>query len=91
MGWKEAPVMAQWRKATWALIIWNALMILWLASALQGEFSCVKETGAARSVCDAGASIGMSLGASLVGVVWFAGFITIGLIWLVSRPKSLSQ
>ena len=31
----------------------------------------------------------MSLGASLVGVVWFIGFITIGLIWLVSRPKSV--
>ena len=33
----------------------------------------------------------MSLGASLVGVVWFIGFITIGLIWLVSRPKSVSR
>ena len=79
--------MAQWRKATWALVIWNALMILWLAGSLGGDFSCVGETGAARAVCDAGASIGMSLGASLVGVVWFFGFVTIGLIWLVSRPK----
>ena len=83
--------MAQWRKATWALVIWNVFMVLWLASTLRGEFSCDRETGAARAVCDAGASIGMSLGASLVGVVWFIGFVTIGLIWLVSRPKSVPR
>jgi hypothetical protein len=83
--------MAHWRKATWALVIWNVLMVLWLASALRGEFNCDRETGTARAVCDAGASIGMSLGPSLVGVVWFLGFITIGLIWLASRPKRVSR
>ena len=83
--------MAQWRKATWALVIWNVFMVLWLASTLRGEFSCDRETGAAQAVCDAGASIGMSLGPSLVGVVWFIGFITIGLIWLVSRAKSVPR
>ena len=83
--------MAQWRKATWALVIWTLFMALWLASTLRGEFSCDRETGAARAVCDAGASLGMSLGASLVGVVWFIGFITIGLIWLGSRRRSMPR
>jgi hypothetical protein len=83
--------MAQWRKATWALVIWTVLMVLWLASAVRGEFSCDRETGTARAVCDAGASIGMNLGPSLVGVVWFIGFITIGLIWLASRPKDIPR
>ena len=27
--------MAQWRKATWALVIWNVFMVLWLASTLE--------------------------------------------------------
>ena len=83
--------MARWRKATWTLVIWNVLTVLWLARTLQGGFSCDRETGTARAVCEAGASIGMSLGPSLVGVVWFIGFITIGLIWLVSRPTNLSR
>ena len=83
--------MAQWRKATWALVTWTVFMALWLASTLQGEFSCDRETGAARAVCDAGASIGMSLGPSLVGVVWFIGFITIGLIWLADRSKNVPR
>ena len=83
--------MAHWRKATWALVSWNVVMVLWLASALRGEFDCDRETGTARAVCDAGASIGMSLGPSLVGIVWFLGFITIGLIWLARRPKPISR
>ncbi len=83
--------MAHWRKATWALVIWTVLMVLWVASALRGEFDCDRETGTARAVCDAGASIGMSLGPSLVGVVWFIGFVTIGLIWLVSRSKRVPR
>jgi hypothetical protein len=81
--------MAKWRKATWALVIWTVFMVLWLTSTLRSEFNCDRETGAARAVCDAGAAIGMSLGPSLVGAVWFIGFIAIGLIWLVSRPKSM--
>ena len=83
--------MAHWRKTTWALVIWTVFMVLWLASTLRGEFNCDRETGAARAVCDAGASIGMTYGASLVGVVWFIGFIAIGLIWMVSRPKSVPR
>ena len=83
--------MAHWRKATWALVIWNVFMVLWLASTLRGEFSCDRETGAARAVCDAGASIGTTYGASLVGVAWFVGFIVIGLIWLASRPRSMPR
>ena len=83
--------MAQWRKATWALVIWTVFMVLWLASTLRSEFNCDRETGAARAVCDAGAAIGMSLGPSLVGAVWFIGFIAIGLIWLASRPKSVRR
>lgn len=83
--------MAHWRKSTWALVIWTVLMILWLATTLQREFNCDRESGAARAVCDAGASIGMSLGPSLVGVVWFFGLVTIGLIWLASRPPSMPR
>jgi hypothetical protein len=83
--------MGEWRKTTWGLVLWTVLMVLWLATAVRGGFECDRETGTARAVCDAGASIGVSLGPSLVGVVWFVGFITLGLIWLASRPKRISR
>jgi hypothetical protein len=84
-------MLPEWRKATWALAIWNVLMILWLATAIGGvgEASCAGETGAARAVCEAGVNIGLSLGLSFVFTVWLIGIIAFGLIWLMSRPKDL--
>ena len=85
--------MPQWRKATWALAIWNGAMILWLATAIGGvgDLSCTDETGAALAVCEAGVSIGLSLGLSFVFIVWLIGFAAFGLIWLMSRPKRLPR
>lgn len=85
--------MPKWRKATWALAIWNVSMILWLATALGGvgPFSCAGETGAALAVCEAGVAIGLQFGASFVLVVWLVGLIAFGLVWMMSRPKHLAQ
>ena len=78
-----------WRKATWALAIWNVLMILWLATAIGGvgPLSCTGETGAALTVCQAGVNIGLTFGLGFVLIVWLIGFTALGLIWLMSRPK----
>jgi hypothetical protein len=85
--------MTQWRKATWALAIWNVLMMLWLATAIGGvgPFSCAGETGAALAVCRAGVDIGVTYGVTFVLIVWLIGFIAFGLVWLMSRPKSYGQ
>ncbi len=84
--------MPQWRKATWALAIWNVLMILWLATAIGGvgPLSCAGETGAALAVCEAGVNIGRSFGLNFVLIVWLIGIVAFGLVWLVSRPKHLA-
>jgi hypothetical protein len=85
--------MTQWRKATWALAIWNVRMMLWLATAIGGvgPFSCAGETGAALAVCRAGVDIGVTYGVTFVLIVWLIGFIAFGLVWLMSRPKSYGQ
>ena len=85
--------MPKWRKSTWALVMWNILMSLWLATAIGGvgPFSCAGESGAALAVCEAGVNIGLSLGLSFVLIVWLIGFIAFGLVWLMSRPKYLPQ
>jgi hypothetical protein len=79
--------MSKWRKATWALVIWNVLMILWAASYSVGVGDCAGEIGTASSVCEAGRAIGVELGVSLIIFVWFTGLIVFGLVWLRSRPK----
>ena len=85
--------MPQWRKATWALTIWNILMVLWLATAIEGvgPLSCAGETGAALAVCQAGVDIGLNFGLSFVLIIWLAGFLAFGLVWLMSRPRDLAR
>lgn len=85
--------MPKWRKATWAMAIWNVLILLWLATATGGvgPFSCAGESGAALAVCEAGVDIGLSLGVSFVVIVWLIGVLAFGLVWLMSRPKHLPR
>lgn len=80
--------MPRWRKATWALLIWNVLMIVWVVGGVSsvGD-SCAGETGDALAACQAGSAIGAGLGVSVLIFIWFIGFIVLGLIWLMSRPK----
>jgi hypothetical protein len=41
----------------------------------------------ALTVCEAGRALGTGMGIPFVVIVWFIGFIVLGLIWLMSRPK----
>lgn len=76
--------MPRWRKATWALVIWNVLMVLWLATG----WIAVGDLGPAGSDAEAaGRAIGAGLATGMIVLIWFIGFIVFGLIWLMSRPK----
>ncbi len=77
--------MPNWRKATWALAIWNVLGALWTASYFNGIGDCTAETGNGLVVCEAGRAIGLELGFPLIVSVWAIGFLVFGLIWLLTR------
>lgn len=80
--------MPRWRKATWALVIWTVLIVLWIfaGTSAVGE-NCTGESGSALEACRAGTAIGAGLGVTFIIIIWFLGFIVLGLIWLMSRPK----
>ena len=82
--------MRAWRTATWALAIWNVLMILWFVrvSSELNNLSCAGESEFGLTMCEWGASIGLNYGVSLVILVWLIGFIALGLIWLIDRPRA---
>jgi hypothetical protein len=80
--------MSKWRKATWALVIWNLVMLLWTVSFSGGVGDCAGETGLALRACETGRTIGTGLGMPLIIIVWSIGFIVFGLIWLMSRSKA---
>lgn len=76
--------MPKWRKATWALVIWTGLAILWVATGI----NAVNDLAPAGSDAEeTGRAIGAGLGVTAILMVWFLGFIVLGLVWLMSRPK----
>ena len=80
--------MPHWRKATWALVIFSALMAVWIGSGIAATSNnCAGEVGDALQLCQAGTAIGGGIAVTFIVILWFIGFIVLGLIWLMSRPK----
>ena len=80
--------MPRWRKATWALVIWNILMVIWVAGGIGATSdNCVGETGEALELCQSATAVGAGIGVTFIIIIWFIGFIVLGLVWVMSRPK----
>lgn len=78
----------RWRKATWALVVWNVLMLAWVVSGASSvSKNCSGLTGAELSGCQAGTAIGGTIAFSFIAMIWFLGFVVLALIWLMSRPS----
>ena len=78
-----------WRKMTWVLIIWCAIILIWAIAGAAGS-DCANQAGDqflsakdAQDACDAGTGIGVAL----ILLVGFFGFIFFGLIWFMTKPK----
>jgi hypothetical protein len=68
----------RWRKATWALIIWTALMAVWLFYALANPATSEERYVPFVIVFTAIALI----------LCWFIGLVILALVWFMSRPKA---
>lgn len=80
--------MPRWRKATLAIVLFSGLMLIWIVVGISSvSDNCVGMSGQALENCQAATAIGGGIGVTFLVVVWFFGFIVLGLIWLMSRPK----
>lgn len=70
----------------WIFILFNLLMIVWLVG---GTMSAGEVLNSAASEAErAGAAIGTGLGVSMILGLWVIGDIIIGILVLLTRPKS---
>lgn len=80
-----------WRKMTWVLIIFTAIMFAWMiggAIDAQDSAECDAEpTRELRQICEDATDVGTGIGIGLIFVLWFIGFVILSLIWLMTRPK----
>lgn len=79
-------IIPRWRKATWALVIWCLLILVWaIAGGGAAAEDCANEADQlGQDACAAGAGIGIAI----IFLIGFFGFIFFSLIWFMSRPKT---
>ena len=75
------------RKATWAIIIWTVLMIVWAVTVTNAVGQACTAEQANRGACELGANVGGALGVGLIFFIWLIGFLVLTVIWFMSRPQ----
>lgn len=70
-----------WRKMTWVLIIWCAIILIWaIAGGSNAASTC---HGTYSQACQAGTGIGVAI----ILLIGFIGFVFFSLIWFMTRPR----
>ena len=79
---------------TWVLWIWTIIFAIWIIAGVNSGTThnhayCVAHHGQYLSVkdCEAASNAGTAIGATLIFILWFIGFIILALIWLMTRRK----
>lgn len=81
--------MFRWRKMTWVLLVWVALIIAWVVAGANSGNDCADEPAHLREACEFGTEVGTGIGLAIVVVIGFMGFIMLSLIWFMTRPKQV--
>lgn len=80
----------RWRKMTWAILLFTALMGAWLVAGVASSGDNCNEYAIGspgRSGCDAGSDIGTGVGITALFCVWFIGFLILSIIWFMTKPS----
>lgn len=70
-----------WRRSTWALIAWTALMLVWLVASASATATGCAETGGSSGECGAYAWVA----AVIIGLVWLAVAVPLSILWYTRR------
>ena len=81
-----------WRKMTWALIIWCALILVWAIAGGahahdQTLQSCLNQGVLTAQECRNAVDPGTGIGVAAVLGIGFFGFVFLAIVWLMTRPK----
>ena len=83
-----------WRKMTWVLVIWTAIFAVWIIAGVSSNDSNDRAYCRAHidhyftmKDCLSASHAGTAIGAALIFILWFLGFVVLGLVWLMSRPR----
>jgi hypothetical protein len=74
------------RVAMWTLIVWTALMGVWIIGAgASNTGNCAGETGDALKLCQDATAVGTGIGVSLLVALWAFGLFCIMTVTVIVR------
>lgn len=71
--------MRSWRKTTWVIALWTALIGAWIVSGISAA-----APGAAQSQAYAA---GATIGVTLIFMLWLLVLLPLALVWFATKPK----
>lgn len=84
--------MRRWRKMTWVLIGWCAIILIWAVAggASSGSSSyCEAHPSAylSQRACEEARNVGTGIGVAIILLIGFVGFVFFSLLWFMTRPR----
>src|SRR5947208_17029047 len=84
--------MRRWRKMTWVLVIWCAIILIWAIAGGASNNSqkyCEAHPSQylSQHACEEASNAGTGIGVAIILVIGFVGFVFLSLIWLMTKPK----
>lgn len=74
----------RWRKMTWVVWIWCLLIVVWAVAGTAGNDCASEVDRLSQDACATGTGIGVAI----VLLIGFFGFMFLGFIWFMTRPKT---
>jgi hypothetical protein len=79
-----------WRKMTWVLILWVALVVLFIVGINNVDDQTIQECledGTSRELCELGDDFAAGVWTAIGVIGGFMGFVVLGIIWLMTKPR----
>ena len=78
---------------TWVVVIFNALMLVWViggasTASTSVAKNCADEVGDAYDLCKSATNVGTGLGVAALITLWVFGDVILGVLWLVTNRSS---
>jgi hypothetical protein len=75
---------------TWVLVAWTALITVWVIAGVTTRTSkdCTASGVLSQKDCVNASDAGTAIGVGLVVFLGFMGFVVLGMVWYMTRPKS---
>ncbi len=89
---KRLGFLPGWRIGTYVVLIFNALMLIWVISAVASASGDATDCGTlSQETCNAARNTGTGIGVFLLIVLWAIVDIILGVIWMVTNNRNPAQ